>query len=185
MVRESARKVGRPVAASRSALFPFTASLRRRLDPRRLAPLGLAALLLPAGAAGAESLSLRQVLEQGLADSPQLERSQRQLERDEALVALNRSLLLPQLDLVGLGSYTQVGTSVGVLTNLPTLGDISLSLENGGYALLRNSFGNAGVVLGADLLPLRQFALIAASAPSGRAAGPAGGRANARCASSW
>jgi outer membrane protein TolC len=144
-------------------LVPFTASLRRRLDPRRLVPLGLAALLLPPGAAGAESLSLRQVLEQGLADSPQLERSRRQLERDEALVALNRSLLLPQLDLVGLGSYTQVGSSVGVITNLPTLGDISLSLENGGYAVLRNSFGNAGVVLGADLLPLRQLALIAAS----------------------
>jgi outer membrane protein TolC len=158
MVRDSPRKVGRPAAASRTALFASTTSLRRRL-----APLGLMALLLPPGAAGAESLSLRQVLEQGLADSPQLERSERQLARDEALVALNRSLLLPQLDLVGLGSYTQVGSSVGVITNLPTLGDISLSLENGGYALLRNSFGNAGVVLGADLLPLRQVALIAAS----------------------
>jgi outer membrane protein TolC len=135
-----------------------TASLRRRL-----APLGLAALLLPSGAARAEALSLRQVLEQGLGASPQLERAERQVARDDALVALNRSLLLPQLDLIGLGSYTQVGTSVGVLTNLPTLGDISLSLQNDGYALLRNSFGNAGVVLGADLLPLRQLALIGAS----------------------
>lgn len=120
------------------------------------------AWLLPA-AAQAEALSLRQVLEQGLASSPQIERADRQLARDSALVSLNRSLLLPQLDVVGLGSYTQVGTSVGVLTNLPTLGDLSLSLQNGGYAVLRNSFGNAGVVLGADLLPLRQFALVAAS----------------------
>ncbi|MFM7264747.1 MAG: TolC family protein [Cyanobium sp.] len=111
----------------------------------------------------AEPLSLRQVLEQGLASAPQIVRADRQVQRDGALVSLNRSLLLPQLDLVGLGSYTQVGTSVGVLTNLPTLGDLSLSLQNGGYAVLRNSFGNAGVVLGADLLPLRQFALIASS----------------------
>jgi outer membrane protein TolC len=130
---------------------------------RQLAPIGLATLLLLPPAAGAESLSLRQVLEEGLGTSPQLERADRQLARDEAIVSLNRSLLLPQLDLVGLGSYTQVGTSVGVLTNLPTLGDLSLSLQNDGYAVLRNSFGNVGLVLGADLLPLRQFALIDAS----------------------
>jgi len=134
-----------------------------RIQRAALAALALAGGWLLPAAAQAEALSLRQVVEQGLASSPQIERADRQLARDGALVGLNRSLLLPQLDLVGMGSYTQVGTSVGVLTNLPTLGDLSLSLQNGGYAVLRNSFGNAGVVLGADLLPLRQFALIAAS----------------------
>lgn len=145
-------------------MFAFPDTWRHRLAPLALASvLSVTAGVALAATAGAAPVSLRQVLEQGLADSPQLQRADRQQERDEALVALNRSLLLPQLDLVGLGSYTQVGSSVGVITNLPTLGDISLSLENGGYALLRNSFGNVGVVLGADLLPLRQFALIAAS----------------------
>ncbi len=163
MVRESPRRVGRPAAASRAALSAPAPPRRHRPAPCGLLPFGLAALLLVPAAGRAESLSLSQVLEQGLGASPQLERADRQLARDEALVALNRSLLLPQLDLIGLGSYTQVGTSVGVLTNLPTLGDLSLSLQNDGYAVLRNSFGNAGVLLGADLLPLRQFALIGAS----------------------
>jgi outer membrane protein len=113
--------------------------------------------------AQAEALTLRQVLEVGLPASRTLERADRQVARDAALLRLNRTLLMPRLNLIGLGSYTQVGTSVGVLTNLPTLGDLSLSLENDGYAVLRNSFGNAGVVLEADLLPLRQLALIGAS----------------------
>jgi outer membrane protein TolC len=108
-------------------------------------------------------LSLDLVLQQGLAVSRQLLRADRQLARDQALTALNRSLLRPELNLIGLASYTQVGTSVGVLTNLPTLGDITLSLQQNGYAVLRNSFGNAGVVLDVNLLPLRQLAEVAAS----------------------
>ena len=109
------------------------------------------------------ALSLNQVLQEGMAVSRQLVRADRQLARDQALTALNRSLLRPELNLIGLASYTQVGTSVGLLTNLPTLGDISLSLEQNGYAVLRNSFGNAGVVFNANLLPLRQLAEVAAS----------------------
>ena len=109
------------------------------------------------------ALSLNQVLQEGMAVSRQLVRADRQLARDQALTALNRSLLRPELNLIGLASYTQVGTSVGLLTNLPTLGDISLSLEQNGYAVLRNSFGNAGVVLNVNLLPLRQLAEVAAS----------------------
>ena len=132
--------------------FPLVAALAAALGILATAPAG-----------HAESLTLEQVLAQGLPGSVQLERADRLLERDSALVRLNRSLLMPQLNLLGLGSYTQVGTSVGVLTNLPTLGDLSLSIENDGYAVLRNSFGNVGVVLEADLLPLRQLALIAAS----------------------
>ena len=143
------------------AIFAAVSATARRLLLRALAVL--TALAGPAPAAQAESLTLQEVLTRGLPASVQLERADRQLERDSALVRLNRSLLLPQLNLLGLGSYTQVGTSVGVLTNLPTLGDLSLSLANDGYAVLRNSFGNVGVVLEADLLPLRQLAQIAAS----------------------
>ena len=109
----------------------------------RRGALALALIAGGASAGGAQPLTLQQVLELGLPVSVQLERAERQLQRDSALVGLNRSLLMPQLNVVGLGSYTQVGTSVGVLTNLPTLGDLSLSLENEGYAVLRNSFGNA------------------------------------------
>ena len=113
-----------------------------------------------------QKLSLRQVLELGLAASARLERADRQIARDEALVQVNRALRLPQLNLVGAASYTQVGTSVGVLTNLPTFGDLSLSLQQNGYAVLQNSFANAGLLLDVDLLPLRQGSLLAASRAS-------------------
>ncbi len=127
--------------------------------PAAAAPAAPAA---PASA-GSVRLSLEQVIAQGLPASLQLQRADRAIERDAAASAVQRALLLPQLQLVGLGSYTQVGTSVGVLTNLPTLGDISLSLEQNGYAVLRNSFGNAGVVFDLNLLPLRQLAELSAS----------------------
>lgn len=132
------------------------------------APVGAAAAAALPGAAplapvGPARLSLEQVLEQGLPASLRLQRADRAVERDGAASQLQRALLLPQLQLLGLASYTQVGTSVGVLTNLPTFGDLSLSLQQNGYAVLRNSFGNAGVVLDVNLLPLRQLAELSAS----------------------
>ena len=124
----------------------------------------------PAGASGTPAapvqpltLALNQVLEKGMAISRKLVRADRQLDRDRALTALNRAQLWPQLNLVGLGSYTQVGTSVNLLTNMPTLGDITLSLQQNDYAVLRNTFGNAGVVVDINLLPLGQLAELAAS----------------------
>ena len=109
------------------------------------------------------NLGLNQVLEQGMAISRKLLRADRQLARDRALTVLNRAMLWPELHLVGLGSYTQVGTSVNLLTNMPTLGDITLSLQQNDYAVLRNTFGNAGVLLDVNLLPLGQLAQLAAS----------------------
>ena len=111
----------------------------------------------------AQVLSLEQVLQQALPSSLRLERARRQLQRDGALVQLNQSLLLPRLSLVGLASYTGVNSSVGLLTNLPTLGDISFSLQPNGYAELRNSFANVGLLVDADLLPLGRLALLRAS----------------------
>jgi outer membrane protein TolC len=111
----------------------------------------------------AESLSLEQVLARGLPASAELEVSRRTIARDEALVNLAAAARLPQLSAVGIGSYTQVGTSVGLITNLPTLGDISLGLQQNGYAVLQNTFGNAGLLLDVNLLPLRQTAELAAS----------------------
>lgn len=113
--------------------------------------------------ARAEALSLEQVLAIGMPASVELEVSRRAVARDEALVNLAASARLPQLSAVGLASYTQVGTSVGLITNLPTLGDISLGLQQNGYAVLQNSFANAGLLFDLNLLPLRQSAELAAS----------------------
>ena len=128
--------------------------------------LALMALsLVPGRPALAEpdALSLRQVLEIGLPASTDLELSRRQVARDQALVDLAAASRLPQLALIGSGSYTQVGTSIGLVTGLPTLGDLSLGLRQNGYALLQNSFATAGALLDVNLLPLRQNAELAAS----------------------
>ena len=77
---------------------------------------------------------LQQVLALGLPASAGLDVGRRSIERDEALVKLAAAARLPQLSAIGIGSYTQVGTSVGLITNLPTLGDISLGLQQNGYA---------------------------------------------------
>lgn len=169
-----ARRSGRSRSGQRPAVrrsgaisgtCPNPGRPRRPLAGLALVPAALVWLLgaCPPVSAQSPALSLSQVLQQGLAVSRQLVRADRQVARDAALTAFNRSLLLPELNLIGLASYTQVGTSVGVLTNLPTLGDITLSLQQNGYAVLRNSFGNAGVVLDFNLLPLRQLAEVAAS----------------------
>ena len=111
----------------------------------------------------AEELSLTRVLELGMPASAELDVGRRTIARDEALVNLAASARLPQLTAIGMGSYTQVGTSVGLITNLPTLGDISLGLQQNGYAVLQNSFANAGLLFDVNLLPLRQNAALAAS----------------------
>jgi outer membrane protein TolC len=110
-----------------------------------------------------QAISLDQVLEIGLRASADLELGQRRIDRDQALIQLGIASRLPQLALLGSGSFTEVGTSVGVLTSLPTLGDISLALRQNGYVQLQNSFGNLGLVLDLNLLPLRQSAELAAS----------------------
>lgn len=144
-------------------------TLRRAKTPRCLgrspASWGLALLLmvLAVPKARAEGLSLAQVLELGLPASADLKASRRRIARDEALVTLAAAARLPQLSAIGIGSFTQVGTSVGLITNLPTLGDISLGLQQNGYAVLQNSFGNIGLLFDVNLLPLRQNAELAAS----------------------
>lgn len=128
-----------------------------------VAPLALILITLASTPARAQSLSLEQVLARGMPASAALEVSRRRIARDEALVKLAAAARLPQLSAVGLASYTQVGTSVGLITNLPTLGDISLGLQQNGYAVLQNSFGNAGLLFDVNLLPLRQNAELTAS----------------------
>jgi len=132
---------------------------------------GLVALVLAlaGGRVMAAPLTLAQVLERGLPASTDLERSRRELERSAAAVSFNRSQRWPRLDLVGSASGTQVGTSIGVITNLPTFGDLSFSLGDQGYAVLQSLFAGGGVVFNANLLPISEGWQVAA-AESGRRA---------------
>jgi outer membrane protein len=132
-------------------------------DPgRRSTPATAAGAEAHRGESGPEMISLEQVLAIGLPVSADLERSQQRVARDQALVRLGIASRMPQLTALASGSFTQVGTSVGVITSLPTLGDISLGLRQDGYAQLQNSFGNLGLVLDLNLLPLRQTAELSA-----------------------
>jgi len=123
----------------------------------------LAALLVTMPAAGAAPWTLAEVLERGLPASPGLERARRELARSEAAVDFSRSLRLPRLDLVGSASGTQVGTSIGVVSNLPTIGDLSFGLNQQGYAVLQSLFAGTGVVLSANLLPIGEGWQVAAA----------------------
>jgi outer membrane protein TolC len=131
--------------------------------PRNASPLGGLSGGDPLAFPGGAPWTLRQVLDRGQTVSLELSRGQRLLARDRAVIDVNAASLRPQLNLTGMGSYTEVGTSVGFLSNLPTLGDLSLSLGQNGYAVLQNTFGNLGLVLDVNLLPLRQKAELAAS----------------------
>ncbi|MEB3157448.1 MAG: TolC family protein [Cyanobacteriota bacterium] len=114
-------------------------------------------------------LTLAEVLERGLPASLDLERSRRELDRGLAGERFSRSQLWPRLDLVGSASGTQVGTSIGVITNLPTIGDLSFGLGQDGYAVIQSLFAGGGVVFNVNLLPISEGWQVAA-ARSGRQA---------------
>lgn len=126
----------------------------------------LVGLLAPAASAApapAERLSLQQALERGEAASLGLQDAALAVQESRALEGITASQFLPKLDLVGLGTYTQVGTSTGFISNVPTLGDLNLNIGGQGYAVLQNTFGNLGLALNYMLVdfgraPLRQAA---------------------------
>ncbi len=136
-----------------------------------IAAAGLASVgWLDVRASGAASLTLAEVLERGLPASANLERARRDVARSEAAERLSRSLRWPRLDLVGSASGTQVGTSIGVITNLPTFGDLSVALGQNGYAVLQSLFAGGGVVFSANLLPISEGWQVAAAGSSREAA---------------
>jgi outer membrane protein TolC len=130
----------------------------------------LAALLVTMTAARAAPWTLAEVLDQGLPAAPGLVRARREVSRSEAAVDFSRSLRLPRLDLVGSASGTQVGTSIGVISNLPTVGDLSFGLNQQGYAVLQSLFAGTGVVLSANLLPIGEGWQLAAAGSARKAA---------------
>ncbi len=103
--------------------------------------------------------------------SAELERTRRDVARNVAAESVSRSVLWPRLDLVGSASGTQVGTSIGVITNLPTFGDLSFALGQKGYAVVQSLFAGAGVVFSANLLPISEGWQVAAAISSREAAG--------------
>ncbi|MFN9644388.1 MAG: TolC family protein [Cyanobacteriota bacterium] len=149
--------------------------LARRLPPIArgwgwILPLGLiTALGLGAPSSQAAPLTLAEVLERGMPVSTDLERSRREVARGVAAERFSRSQRWPRLDLLGSASSTQVGTSIGVVTNLPTFGDLSFGLGQNGYAVIQSLFAGGGVVFSANLLPISEGWQVAA-AKSGRQA---------------
>ena len=152
----------------------MAAGLRRRLARRfvavagaGLAGIGLVGTGLVAAGTDARAevvaantapqlkLTLAQALAIGLRNSLALRSRALFVQENRALQGLARTRFLPKLDLVGLGSYGQVGTSIGFISNLNSIGDLNFNLSGDGYAVVQNTFANAGLALN---LPLLDFA---------------------------
>jgi outer membrane protein TolC len=109
------------------------------------------------------SLSLDQAMALGMGRSLALRNSSLALDESRALQGLARARFMPKLDLVGLGTYAQVGTDVGFISNLPAIGDLNFDLGGDGYAVVQNTFVNVGLALTMPLIdfgrgPLQQAA---------------------------
>jgi outer membrane protein TolC len=108
-------------------------------------------------------LSLDQAIALGVSRSLALRNSSLQLDESRAVQGLARARFMPKLDLVGLGTYAQVGTDFGFISNLPAIGDLNFDLGGDGYAVVQNTFVNVGLALSMPLVdfgrgPLQQAA---------------------------
>ena len=109
------------------------------------------------------NLSLDQAIALGMGRSLALRNSSLVLAESRAVQGLARARFMPKLDLVGLGTYAQVGTDVGFISNLPAIGDLNFDLGGNGYAVVQNTFVNVGLALTMPLIdfsrgPLQQAA---------------------------
>lgn len=108
-------------------------------------------------------LGRQQALELGFGASLSLRSQVLTVEENQALVGLARSRFLPRLELVALGTFAQVDSDIGFISNLPTIGDLNLNLGANSSALINNAFVNLGVIMTMPLLdfgrgPLQQAA---------------------------
>jgi outer membrane protein TolC len=97
---------------------------------------------------------LQQAIALGMGRSLAIRNSSLVLDESRALQGLARARFMPKLDVVGLGTYGQVGTDVGFISNLPAIGDLNFDLGGDGYAVVQNTFVNVGLAL---TLPLIDF----------------------------
>jgi outer membrane protein TolC len=123
------------------------------------------------------NLSLDQAIALGTDRSLALRNSSLLLAESRALQGLARARFMPKLDLVALGTYAQVGTDVGFISNLPAIGDLNFDLGGDGYAVVQNTFVNVGLALTMPLIdfgrgPLQQAARASSGAPVSRSNPP-------------
>jgi len=104
-------------------------------------------------------LSREEALSLGLGRSLGLRGSALTVAESSSLLELTRTRFRPKVDLVGFSSFAQVGTNIGFISNLPTIGDLSFDLRGNGSAVINNAFINAGVVLNFPLLDFNRMPL--------------------------
>ena len=128
------------------------------LKPACAMPLPAQAAPAPKATASATpqplALTLDQAIALGMGRSLALRNSSLLIDESKALQGLARARFMPKLDLVGLGTYGQVGTDIGFISNLPAIGDLNFELAGDGYAVVQNTFVNVGLAL---TLPLIDF----------------------------
>ena len=119
-------------------------------------PLPAEAAPAPRATASATSqplaLTLDQAIALGMGRSLALRSSTLLVDESRALQGLARARFMPKLDLVGLGTYGQVGTDIGFISNLPAIGDLNFELGGDGYAVVQNTFVNVGLALTVPLI---------------------------------
>ena len=98
------------------------------------------------------ALTLDQAIALGMGQSLALRNSGLVVDESRALQGLARARFMPKLDLVGLGTYGQVGTDIGFISNLPAIGDLNFELGGDGYAVVQNTFVNVGLALTVPLI---------------------------------
>lgn len=104
-------------------------------------------------------LSREDALRLGMQRSLGLRGSDLTVAENRSLFELSRTLFRPKVDLVAFGSFAQVGTDIGFISNLPTIGDLSFNLRGNSSAVINNAFINAGIVLNLPLLDFSRMPL--------------------------
>ena len=115
-------------------------------------------------------LSREDALSLGLRRSLGLRGSALTVGENRSLLELTRTRFRPTVDLVAFSSFAQVGTEIGFISNLPTIGDLSFDLRGNSSAVINNAFINAGVVLNFPLLDFKRMPLRSAAEASLEAA---------------
>jgi outer membrane protein TolC len=146
---------------------PARSTLLNCRPPWRRAVLLLlfATLLLGPSSRAAEEptrplvLSREDALRLGLRRSLGLRGSALSVAETRSLLELSRTRFRPTVDLVAFSSFAQVGTEIGFISNLPTIGDLSFNLRGNSSAVISNAFINAGVVLNLPVLDFNRIPL--------------------------
>jgi len=103
-----------------------------------------------------QQLSLQDAIRLGEQRLLSLQSAALTVQESQAALNLSQAAFLPRVDLVGLGTWARIGTNFGFITNVPTVGDLTLDLGANGSAVIQNTFGNLGVAVNYGLLDFRR-----------------------------